>query len=272
MLRPGPGLPGLSGFGLRKKQTLPELVESLGSLTGKSLKSKINMNLSLVSTARFTEDELRRVPTDMGDSALLINIQKAWCWINCSMHLSSEEMTAFISLINNFKRSHESITSMLANEATEDNTLRDAFAQFVKQRIELDNLKITLQAKYPISEAKEVEPVAREGKEAGAPLWAEPLANIYHSHGGQNGVNTTSFIEYLQDVHKQGELTPEEELSVNSTLRLFGQTKELAAPALQNYLKKTKTVMPNSFKRIFKGGKRRNRTQRRRKTRKNKKF
>ena len=259
----------LGSLSLRKKLTLTNLGPLVEPLTGKSLKDKIRMNLTLVSNVTLTAEERLRIPTDVKDIISLTDLQKAWCWINCSMRLSSAETLEFMGLIKEFKQTFESINSMLENEHSTDDVLKSEFNKFINLRIQLNALKVTLQEKYKPGATREIN-APREGKESGAPLWAEPLAKIYHNIGGPDNVSANAFIQYLQD--RRENLNSGQQHTVHSTLVEFGPTKELAAPALKNYISKTRAALPPSFARIFAKGGRRNRTQRRRKTRKNKKY
>jgi hypothetical protein len=261
-------LSGIGASGL-KKESLENIVSSLNKLSSdKLILNKINTTISLIKNAKLTSDERLRIPSDYSDNLDLTDINKAWCWINCSMRLNTVELRFFKTLVTSFKNTYESLDSLLksGSPVTE---IKDKFIEFINLRKELNSLKMRLQESYPPTGAKTINnPMPKEGKESGTPLWADPLAKIYFNIGGPKNVNTSTFIQYLQN--HQDELTPDEQSIVSGTLSEFGRRRNNTAITLKNYLSKTKSALPVSFKSIFKANQYTPKTKGGRKTRRRK--
>jgi len=244
-------LGGLGGFGLKKSDTAETIISTVSALpTDEKKVRKIKESLTLIRDAKLTPEERARIPTDYKDIIDLTALNNAWCWINCSMRPDAKGLLSLKTNVDAFKNAYESLNMSIAN-SDPINIVLPKFEEFVNLRIQLNNMKKDLQAKFPPGSARSnVKPPPKEGAEAGVPLWAEPLARIYNSVGGPKNVNTTSFIKHLQNY--RSELSPEQQATVHGTLSEFGMRRGNAAIGLRNYLTKSKSSLPESFKSIFK--------------------
>jgi len=244
-------LAGIGASSLKKSERLENIIPALNKLTSdKLILNKINSSISLIKNAKLTSEERLRIPSDYKDILDLTDLNKAWCWINCSMRLSTKEIIYFKALISSFKKADQSLNNLI-NINAPISEIKDKFKEFVNIRIDLNKLKDELQQKNPPVAAKLINnPPPKEGAEAGVPQWADPLAKIYHNVGGPKNVNTSTFLQYLHE-HKD-ELTPREQSIVQGTLSEFGTRRNHMAITLKNYLSKSKSALPISFKSIFK--------------------
>ena len=243
-------LGGLGGFGLKKSDTAETIISTVSALPDEKKVNKITQSLTLIRDAKLTPEERARIPTDYKDIIDLTALNNAWCWINCSMRPDAKGLLSLKTSVDSFKNAYESLNILIANKA-DVNEIFDEFKKFVNLRIQLNIMKSDLQSKFPPGSARSnTKPPPKEGAEAGVPLWAEPLARIYNSVGGPKNVNTTTFIKHLQN--RRSELSPEQQATVHGTLSEFGMRRGNAAIGLRNYLTKSKSSLPESFKSIFK--------------------
>jgi hypothetical protein len=261
---------------LRKKATLTNLIPSINALLTKSndsdknrkIISQINQNITLITNSTLSSDERKRIPTNYKDILDLTNTKNLWCWINCSMRLSTVEMREFINQGKLFKDTYDTLNRELNNTSPNIDNIVKSYKDLINQRIELNNLKIKLQSLYPPKELMEVQKPNNNGS-SGPPGWAQPLANIYAKVDGPKGVSTEDFIEHLR-FHQRNLSLPDQQ-TVHGSLSEFGTTRKNAAVTLRNWLKKSKSSLPNSFRNIFSNGTYKGGNRKRRITRKNRK-
>jgi hypothetical protein len=224
---------------------------------------------------KITAEESKRISSSNapGDLLDLTILRSFFCFINCSMSVSSEEMKQIIQMVNTLKETRAQILRLPPTASPDE--IRTLFMSLKDQRQKMFDLRPILQAKYPPTFGEVTKKSGNNNSiRPGGTQWAENLARIYTSLGGPSQVSTNQFIKYLQN--HRNELSPEEQATVHGALSEFGYRRENASVGLKNYLKKSGITIPQSFRSLInikKGGKSRRHTKvrktRRRKTRKN---
>lgn len=219
---------------------------------------KIGRDMSLVTSQKMTAEERRRIKTDIPDIMDLGNFEHVWCWIDCSLRLSGQEVTSLLKTVNAFAAARNALTLLTKKALDRTSTITDVDgSQAAALYEELKYLRRTMEA-VKSSYAERIAGMPKgpmmvrdpdEGSGTGS-AWAADLAAIYTStfgpHRGQP-MPATQFVDALGNAIDNGDVPMKLARRVHNALMEFGTSRSEVALNLSDYIKKNKAGLPAAF-------------------------